>query len=133
MEAERSAASPLQKRRCARAISTSSISLITIPPSRRWRRKDGAAGFLATPAALPEGTTAANALTPPTFAELGAIFNDLANISLGGINADNSAQATADTNAVITDMQALMAANPLLFGGLTGVHADTVVRQLQLE
>jgi hypothetical protein len=34
---------------------------------------------------------------------------------------------------MITDMQALMAANPLLFGGLTGVHADTVVRQLQLE
>ena len=34
---------------------------------------------------------------------------------------------------MITDMQALMAANPMLFGGLTGVHAETVVRQLQLE
>jgi len=36
-------------------------------------------------------------------------------------------------NAVVADLQALMAANPTLFGGLTGIHADTVVRQLQLE
>jgi hypothetical protein len=34
---------------------------------------------------------------------------------------------------MITDMQALMTANPLLFGGLTGVHAEAVVRQLELE
>jgi hypothetical protein len=39
----------------------------------------------------------------------------------------------ADTNAAITDLQALMTANPGLFGGLTGVHADTIVRQLELE
>jgi hypothetical protein len=94
--------------------------------------QNDAAAFLAAPAALPAGTTAENA-PHANLAEIGAIFNDLANISLGGFNADNSAQATADTNAVIADMQALMTANPLLFGGLTGVHADTVVRQLQLE
>jgi hypothetical protein len=91
-----------------------------------------ATGFLAAPAALPAGTAAADA-PHANLAEIGAIFNDLASLSLGGFNADNSAQATADTNAIITDMQALMTANPLLFGGLTGVHAEAVVRQLQLE
>jgi len=91
-----------------------------------------ATGFLAAPAALPAGTAAADA-PHANLAEIGAIFNDLANLSLGGFNADNSAQATADTNAAIADLQALMVANPTLFGGLTGIHADTVVRQLQLE
>jgi hypothetical protein len=94
--------------------------------------QNGAAGFLAAPTAFAAGTTAANA-PHATFADIGAIFNDLANISIGGINTSNSAQATADTNAAITDLQALMTANPTLFGGLTGVHADTIVRQLELE
>ena len=99
---------------------------------RRRRLLAARQEFLAAPAALPAGTTAATA-AHANLAEIGAIFNDLANISLGGINADNTAQATADTSAMITDMQALMAANPTLFGGLTGVHAETIVRQLQLE
>lgn len=94
--------------------------------------QNGAAGFLAAPQAFAAGTTAANA-PHANLADIGAIFNDLVNISIGGINASNSAQATADTNAAITDLQALMTANPTLFGGLTGVHADTVVRQLELE
>ena len=94
--------------------------------------QNGAAGFLAAPQAFAAGTTAANA-PHANLADIGAIFNDLANISIGGINASNSAQATADTNAAITDLQALMTANPGLFGGLTGVHADTIVRQLELE
>ncbi len=94
--------------------------------------QNGAAGFLAAPTAFAAGTTAANA-PHATFADIGAIFNDLANISIGGINASNTAQATADTSAAITDLQALMTANPTLFGGLTGVHADTIVRQLELE
>jgi hypothetical protein len=94
--------------------------------------QDGAAGFLAAPAAFTAGTTAANA-PHANFADIGAIFNDLANISIGGINSGNAAQATADTNAAITDLQALMHANPTLFGGLTGIHADTIVRQLELE
>lgn len=94
--------------------------------------QNGAAGFLAAPSAFAAGTTAANA-PHANLADIGVIFNDLANISIGGINASNSAQATADTNAAITDLQALMAANPTLFGGLTGVHADTIVRQLELE
>jgi hypothetical protein len=94
--------------------------------------QNGAAGFLAAPDAFAAGTTAANA-PHANFADIGAIFNDLANISIGGINTSNSAQATADTNAAITDLHALMTANPTLFGGLTGVHADTIVRQLELE
>lgn len=94
--------------------------------------QNGAAGFLAAPDAFAAGTTAANA-PHANFADIGAIFNDLANISIGGINTSNSAQAMADTNAAITDLQALMTANPSLFGGLTGVHADTIVRQLELE
>ena len=94
--------------------------------------QNGAAGFLAAPTALPAGTTAADA-PHANLADIGLVFNDLANVSLGGLNATNSAHATADVNAIITDMQALMTANPLLFGGLTGIHADAIVRQLQLE
>jgi hypothetical protein len=94
--------------------------------------KDGANGFLAAPAALADGVTAATA-PHANLAEIGVIFNDLANRTLGGVNADNKAAATSDVNALITDMQDLMANNPLLFGGLTGVHAEAVVRQLQLE
>jgi hypothetical protein len=93
---------------------------------------NGANGFLAAPTALPDGVTAATA-AHDNLAEIGAIFNDFANRSLGGINADNKAVLTNDVNAMITDMQGLMTNNPLLFGGLTGVHAETVVRQLQLE
>jgi hypothetical protein len=66
-------------------------------------------------------------------AEIGAIFNDAASRILGGVNADNAGLITNDVNTVITDMQALMKANPTLFGGLTGIHADAIVRQLQLE
>ena len=94
--------------------------------------QNGAAGFLAAPDAFAAGTTAANA-PHANLADIGAIFNDLANISIGGFNASNSAQAMADTTAAAADLQALMTANPTLFGGLTGVHADTIVRQLELE
>ena len=94
--------------------------------------QNGATGFMAAPAALAAGATAANA-PHANLAEIGAIFNDAANHILGGVNADNKELITNDINAVITDMQALMKANPALFGGLTGIHADTIVRQLELE
>lgn len=93
---------------------------------------NGATGFLAAPAALADGVTAETA-PHANLAEIGAIFNDATNRILGGVNADNKDAITADINAVITDMQALISANPHEFGGLTGVHADTVIRQLQLE
>jgi len=118
------------------ALHTSHLDILNIvnndPNLATLATQNGAAGFLAAPSAFAAGTTAANA-PHANFADIGAIFNDLANISIGGINADNTAQALADTNAAITDLQALMTANPTLFGGLTGVHADTIVRQLELE
>ena len=86
----------------------------------------------AAPATPPEGTTAANA-PHANLAEIGAIFNDAADKILGGVNDGNRDEITDDINAVITDMEALISANPQLFEGLTGVHADAVVRQLQLE
>jgi hypothetical protein len=94
--------------------------------------QNGAVGFLAVPPTLAPGITAATA-PHANLAEIGVIFDDAANRILGGVNADNAGVITSDVNAVITDLQALMAANPLQFGGLTGVHAETIVRQLQLE
>ena len=94
--------------------------------------QNGANGFLAAPVGLAEGVTAATA-PHANLAEIGVIFNDVASQILGGVNADNAATITNDVNAIITDLQALMTANPLLFGGLTGVHAEAIVRQLELE
>jgi hypothetical protein len=90
------------------------------------------ATLAAVPGTLPEGITAANA--PHTnLAEIGAIFNDAADKILSGVNDANRAEITDDINAVITDMEALISANPKMFEGLTGEHADAVLRQLQLE
>src|SRR4051812_10462377 len=83
------------------------------------------------PATVPD-TTAADA-PHANLAEIGAIFNDAADKILSGINDANRAEITDDINTVITDMEALIAANPKLFEGLTGEHADAVVHQLQLE
>jgi len=93
---------------------------------------DGATGFQAVPAALPEGVTAQNA-PHANLAQIGAIFNDAANLMLGGINSENVAAIRADINTARLALKQLMAEHPDEFGGLTGVHADTVVRQLALE
>ncbi len=93
---------------------------------------NGANGFLAAPSTLPDGVTAANA-PHANLAEIGAIFNDAASRILGGVNDHNAGIITNDVNAMIGDLKGLMADNPLLFGGLTGVHAETIVRQLDLE
>src|SRR6185369_11298427 len=61
------------------------------------------------------------------------IFNDAASRILGGVNDDNKQIITDDMNAVISDLNALIQAQPMLFGGITGIHADTVMRQAQLE
>jgi len=99
--------------------------------------QNGAAGFVAAPAGRAAGVTAATAPaeTAPhaNLAEIGVIFDDVASQILGGVNADNATAISNDVNAIIADMQALMAANPQLFGGLTGVHAEAVIRQLELE
>ena len=118
------------------ALRSSHLDILNVvnadPTLHGLATQNGATGFLAAPATLADGVTAATA-PHANLAEIGAIFNDAASRILGGVNADNAATITADVNAVVTDMQALMSANPLLFGGLTGVHADAVVRQLQLE
>jgi hypothetical protein len=92
---------------------------------------DGATGFQAVPATL-NGVTAENA-PRGNLAELGAIFNDAANRILGGVNESNAGIITNDINTVISGLHDLQQNNPLLFGGLSGVHAEAVNRQLQLE
>ena len=52
--------------------------------------QNGGNGFLATPATLADGVTAANA-PHANLAEIGAIFNDAASRILGGVNADKQA------------------------------------------
>jgi len=118
------------------ALRSSHLDIINIvktdPTLSAAATANDANGFAAAPGLLTDGTTAANA-PHANLAEIGAIFNDAANMIMGGVNDDNRTHITDDVNAVITDMQALITANPLLFGGLTGVHADAVVRQLELE
>jgi hypothetical protein len=92
---------------------------------------DGVMGFMAAPQAFAAGTTAANA-AKGTLADLGLIFNDAANHLIGGFNADNAAIVQNDVNVLITGLQDLVANNPLQFGGLSGVHANAVINQLEL-
>lgn len=118
------------------ALRSSHLDILNIvnndPALATLATQNGANGFMQGPSTLPDGVTAANA-PHANLAEIGAIFNDAASRILGGVNADNKDVITNDINAVIADMQALVQAHPTLFGGLTGVHADTVIRQLELE
>jgi trimeric autotransporter adhesin len=93
--------------------------------------KDDNPGFNFAP---PELATPLNANTPhSTFAELGAIFDDAQSKSLGGINANNSPAITADLQTVHDGLLTLMKDHPELFGGATGVHASTIVDQINLQ
>ena len=93
---------------------------------------DGATGFQPVPKGFAPGITAQTA-PHENLAQIGAIFDDAANLMLGGINSGNVAAIKADINTARTALKQLMADHPDEFGGLTGVHADTVVRQLALE
>jgi hypothetical protein len=84
-------------------------------------------------APMPEAPAPVKDAAPHSLAEIGALFDEVASQILGGVNDDNRAQITDDINAVISDIQALAAADPKLFDGLTGEHADAIVQQLQLE
>jgi hypothetical protein len=79
------------------------------------------------PAVVPEPAPHAN------LAEIGAIFNDVANDILGGVTDENRAEITEDLNTVIKDLQTLISDKPELFEGVTGEHANAIVHQLQLE
>ncbi len=93
--------------------------------------KDDNPGFNFAP---PELATPLNAKTPhSTFAELGAIFDDAQSKSLGGINADNLPAIQADLQTVHDGLLTLMKGHPELFGGATGVHASTIVDQINLQ
>src|SRR5246127_4331058 len=93
--------------------------------------KDDNPGFNFAP---PELATPLNADTPhATFAELGAIFDDAQSKSLGGINADNLPAIQADLQTVHDGLLTLMQDHPQLFGGATGIHASTIVDQINLQ
>jgi hypothetical protein len=93
--------------------------------------KDNNPGFNFAP---PELATPLNANTPhTTFAELGAIFDDAQSKSLGGINANNLPAIQADLQTVHDGLVTLMQNDPQLFGGATGIHASTIVDQINLQ
>jgi hypothetical protein len=118
------------------ALRTSHLNILNMvnsdPDLKALATQDNASGFMATPATLPDGITAGTA-PHANLAEIGAIFNDAASRILGGVNAENASVISNDVNTVMTELQGLIKANPSLFGGLTGIHADAIVRQLQLE
>src|SRR5262245_46373005 len=93
--------------------------------------KDDNPGFNFAP---PELAKPLDANTPhATFAELGAIFDDAQSKSLGGINANNLPAIQADLQAVHDGLVTLMNDHPQLFGGATGIHAATIVDQINLQ
>jgi len=90
----------------------------------------GGVGFQQVPQQLPAGVTAANA-PHENLAQIGAIFNDASNRIIGGVgSAANKAAILADMGAVKADIADLEADHPELFGGLTGIHAQTIVVQI---
>jgi hypothetical protein len=92
--------------------------------------KDDNPGFNFAP---PQSATSLHAMPHATFAELGAIFDDAQSRSLGGINADNLPRIQADLQVVHDGLITLMKNHPQEFGGATGVHAQTIVDQVNLQ
>jgi hypothetical protein len=66
-------------------------------------------------------------------AQIGAIFDDASTMMIGGIWSGNKSAIQADLQATQSDLQGLIKAHPDLFQGLTGIHAETIVHQLNLE
>ena len=100
---------------------------------------NGASGFAAPPAGLPAGVTAANAPVA-NLADIGALFNDAANLMLGGVNPGNHATIQADLKAAAAGLQNLITNNPSQFGtnGTTAdpvalLHVQTIENQLNLQ
>jgi hypothetical protein len=83
----------------------------------------------AKPAAPAEPTADAAPHVNPAETDNPAETGNLA--ETGG--AESTAQVTEDLDAAIAEMEALIAANPDLFSGLTVDDADEIVHQIQLE
>jgi len=101
------------------ALRASHLSIVnavnTDPVLANPAAQNGAAEPAAAPAALPAETTDTAPDANP--AETG----------------ENTAQTAEDLDAAIAEMEALIAANPDLFIGLTVDDADEIVQQIQLE
>jgi hypothetical protein len=73
----------------------------------------------------------------PTLAQIGATFNDATTQLVGGVwntvSGGNAAAVTADLQSVQSELRALITVSPAQFRGLTGIHAETIVNQLNLE
>jgi hypothetical protein len=112
------------------ALRTAHLDILSVVNGDQNLAGQANGGFLAAPAEL----GAAPAFNPnATFADVGNIFNDLANKSLGGFNADNKDAAFNDVNVMIQDLQHLLQTDPQDFQNLTGIHAQTILNQLTLE
>ncbi len=63
------------------------------------------------------------------------IYDDAQSRFLGGLNAtpDGAAQIKTDLTIVENGLITLMANHPELFGGATGIHAQTIVDQIHLQ
>jgi len=93
---------------------------------------DNLAGFLAAPSGVANGTDVK--FDPhATFADVGAIFNDFANKSLGGINADNHDVLLNEANVMFKDLEHMVNQTGGQFDGLTNVHARALLYQMDLE
>ena len=95
--------------------------------------KDGNPGFNFAP---PQSAVAPTNATPhATFAQLGAIYDDAQSRFLGGLDAtpDGAAHIKTDLTIVENGLTKLMANHPELFGGVTGIHVQTIVDQIHLQ
>lgn len=95
--------------------------------------KDANPGFNFAP---PASATPINNHTPhATFAELGAIYDDVQSRFLGGLDATpNGAQAIhKELTMVENGLTKLLANHPELFQGVTGIHAQTIIDQIHLQ
>ncbi|PPQ37741.1 hypothetical protein CH337_02540 [Rhodoblastus acidophilus] len=87
------------------------------------------AGVTAAPTALNNAAAAPHA----TFADLGALFNDVVGKSLGGVNAATAPALNAELATIQSGLQTLIQNDAKDFNGLTAVHAQTIANQLGLE
>ena len=67
------------------------------------------------------------------FAQIGVIFDDAANMSLAGVNAQNKDAFVADLTVARDDMVNLLNTHPEEFQGLTQIHAEKIIQCLNLE